>query len=201
MTTAKNVNQTAATPVSPVSPISHSQLDQTVNTSVQLMEDSTNPKEKDAAFKALFYAATNDTLTTAVDYLYDNPNFFSGSVKDLCASIKAKKYVPYEPSLAAKDQETLKKFVAEMGDAENRIIPFMEKHFEEAMAATTWSDYRKALTPYFALKNTFEIVKKAACPCSEAYKSVDTFNTVDTKFMSENIGRMYKKVGTLDMDK
>lgn len=205
MTTAQNSNQIVEneTSVKTFSPPA-----QTLNTSVQLMESSDTPEGKSAAFIALFYAATNDTLNKAVDYFYQDPVLFSRTVQDLFIAIKAKKYAKNETSLddesyktaLAHEQTTLKKFIQKMGDGGARIRPFIRAHFKEADEAETWPAYKAALNPYFALKDTFAVVKQTACPCAEAYNAIDTFKASDNHFMPQNIRLMYKKVGKLNIN-
>lgn len=188
MKTAQDV--TPVTPTAQTTEIASPPPVQPLDTAGQLMADSNTPEGKKAAFMALFYSGTDETLTKAVDYFYENPVLFSKTVKDLAGSCTHK--------------DALKSFIQKISDPELRIRPAMETSLKEALSKTTWSEYHSALKPFFALKDTFEGIDKnrrSTRSCPSACDLLRTFNTVNDQITRTYVHLMYKKVGTLDMDK
>ena len=161
----------------------------------QLMDVSNTPESKSAAFKTLFYLGTDETLTQAVDYLYEDPALFSKTVQEL--------------SSVTSHKATLKAFLKKMGDTENRVRPFIRGHFEASLQAKNWAEYTSALTPFFALKDTFEGVDKnrrASSSCPSACDLLRSFTEANDCLNREYGPLMFKKltgmkIAGLDLNK
>jgi len=145
-------------------------------TTGQIMESSETPEQKKAAFLTLFYAGTDETLSQAVDYFFQDPVLFSQTVQDLSASV------------SHKDQ--LKTFLEKMAASEDRMASFISGQFAAAcFGAKTISEYNDALRPYFAFKQAFEGIdrnRKAAHSCPSACDLLSSFNKVN-----ESLNRLY----------
>ncbi len=153
----------------------------------QLMESSETPEQKIAAFMTLFYIGTDETITQAVDSFYENPSLFSKTVQDLSSS-KAHK-------------SQLKSFLQKLADPELRIHPFIKGCYESCLRTRSMGDYKEALMPFFALKDTFEGVdrnRRASHSCPSACDLLSTFNTVNRRLNLEYVPSMFKKISTLE---
>lgn len=160
---------------------------QALQTTEQLMDSAETPEQKKAAFLTLFYAGTDETLTQAVDYFFQDPVLFSQTVQDLSASV------------SHKDQ--LKTFLGKMTASEDRIAQFIHGQYGAAcFKAKTISEYSQALRPYFALKEAFEGIdrnRKSAHSCPSACDLLNSFNKVNESLNLLYGSDLYHQLGKL----